>query len=287
MVDTALQIENHPCYSNEAHHKFGRIHLPVAFACNIRCNFCDHKQCVSEHRPGVSQRVMKVEEVLGYIDAVIKAQKNISVVGVAGQGDPLANKKTFQALKIVHEKYPDILKCISTNGYLLLDKIDELKQCGVKTLTVTVNAIIPETGAKIYEHVMGKKGIEGANDLIKRQKLGIKMAVESGLLVKINTVLIPEINKNEIDKIAKYYSELGAYIMNITPLIPLYNFKDKKTPTCHELIEAREKSEEYIQQFRQCLQCRSDSAGLLSNSKSIFDYLLRKNKPVTRFKNIA
>lgn len=271
------RVEKHPCYNNNAHHRFGRIHLPVAFACNIRCNFCEHKQCVSEHRPGVSQRVMKLEEVLLYVDAVIKDEKDISVVGVAGQGDALANKETFKALKIVHEKYPNIIKCISTNGYLLPERIEELRDCGVKTITVTVNSVNPEIGALVYEHVMGKNGVEGAKDLIERQKLGVKKAVDNGFLVKINTVLIPGINENEIEEIAKFYSKVGAYIMNITPLIPLYKFKDKKPPSCEEINEARKKCEKYIKQFRMCQQCRSDAAGLISKNKSVFDYLKKKD----------
>ncbi len=271
------RIEKHPCYNNNAHHRFGRIHLPVAFACNIRCNFCEHKQCVSEHRPGVSERVMKLNEVLLYVDAVIKDEKDITVVGIAGQGDALANKETFKALKIVHEKYPDVIKCISTNGYLLPERIEELNDCGVKTITVTVNALNPEIGALVYEHVMGKNGAEGANDLIGRQKLGVKKAVDNGFLVKINTVLIPGINENEIEEIAKFYSKVGAYIMNITPLIPLYKFKDKKPPSCEEVNEARKKCEKYIKQFRMCQQCRSDAAGLISKNKSVFDYLKKKD----------
>lgn len=270
------KIEKHPCFSNEAHYRFGRIHLPVAFACNIRCNYCEHKQCVNEHRPAVSQRVMKVYEVLDYVDAVIKAHKNISVVAVAGQGDSLANNETFKALKIVDEKYPDLIKCVATNGYLLPEKIEELKDCGVRTITVTVNCLAPEVGAKVYEHVMGKKGIEGAKDLIERQKQGVKKAVEAGFFIKINTVFIPGVNESEFEKIAKYYSELGAYIMNISPLIPLYNFKDKKPPTCRDLREARKKCEKYIKQFRMCQQCRADAAGLITESKSVFDFLKKE-----------
>ena len=270
------RVEKHPCYNNKAHHRFGRIHLPVAFMCNIRCNFCEHKQCVSEHRPGVSERVMKIDEVLDYVEAVMKEQEDITVVAVAGQGDSLVNPETFKALKIVHDRYPDLIKCIATNGYYLPEKIAVLKDCGVKTITVTVNAINPEIGALVYEHVMGKSGVEGAKDLIERQKLGVKKAIENGFFVKINTVLIPGVNSNEIEEIAKFYSKLGAYIMNITPLIPLYKFKNKQPPTCEELKEARGKCEKYIKQFRMCQQCRSDAAGLISKSRSVFDYLKKK-----------
>jgi nitrogen fixation protein NifB len=272
-METRQIVKKHPCYSNEAHHRFGRIHIPVAFACNIRCNYCEHKQCVNEHRPAVSQRVMKVDEVLDYVEAVIDEQENITVVAVAGQGDSLVNPETFKALKIVHDRYPDLIKCIATNGYYLPEKITVLKDCGVKTITVTVNALKPEIGALVYEHVMGKRGVQGAKDLIERQKKGVKKAVEAGFFVKINTVFIPGVNESEFEEIAKYYSDLGAYIMNISPLIPLYNFKDKEPPTYDDLNEVRDRCEKYIKQFRVCQQCRADDAGLISKSKSVFDFI--------------
>ncbi|MDT3428316.1 MoaA/NifB/PqqE/SkfB family radical SAM enzyme, partial [Paenibacillus forsythiae] len=33
-------ISRHPCYSEEAHRFFARMHIPVAPACNIQCNYC-------------------------------------------------------------------------------------------------------------------------------------------------------------------------------------------------------------------------------------------------------
>ncbi|HDL15175.1 MAG TPA: hypothetical protein ENH28_03335, partial [Euryarchaeota archaeon] len=52
------KVKNHPCYSKEAHSKFGRIHVPVAPKCNVQCNYCVRKyDCANENRPGVTTRV--------------------------------------------------------------------------------------------------------------------------------------------------------------------------------------------------------------------------------------
>ncbi|OPX91330.1 MULTISPECIES: hypothetical protein [Pelotomaculum] len=40
----------------------------------------------------------------------------------------------------MHERYPHIIKCVSTNGLMLEDSLDQLESVGVKTITVTVNA---------------------------------------------------------------------------------------------------------------------------------------------------
>ncbi|MBB4577305.1 hypothetical protein GGI59_005559 [Rhizobium lentis] len=55
-MDQAIwaKIKNHPCYSEEAHHYFARMHVAVAPACNIQCNYCNRKyDCANESRPGV------------------------------------------------------------------------------------------------------------------------------------------------------------------------------------------------------------------------------------------
>src|ERR1035438_1625046 len=37
------KVKNHPCYSEEAHHHYARMHVAVAPACNIQCNYCNRK----------------------------------------------------------------------------------------------------------------------------------------------------------------------------------------------------------------------------------------------------
>ena len=49
------KTSKHPCYSFDAHHKYARMHLPVAPACNISCNYCNRRyDCINESRPGVT-----------------------------------------------------------------------------------------------------------------------------------------------------------------------------------------------------------------------------------------
>ena len=158
--ETLRRINEHPCYSPEARHSFGRCHVAVAPKCNIQCNYCVRDfDCVNESRPGVTSVVLQPGEALERIDEVVSKMKHIKVVGIAGPGDPFANPETFETLRLVHEKYPDTILCISTNGLLLPDKIDELEKYGVRNITVTLNAIDPAIGEKIYAFVEydGKK----------------------------------------------------------------------------------------------------------------------------------
>ncbi|NYT19460.1 MAG: nitrogenase cofactor biosynthesis protein NifB [Methanosarcinales archaeon] len=267
------KISEHPCYNKEAQHKYGRIHLPVAPRCNIQCNYCDRKfDCVNESRPGVTSEVLTPQQGLEKTRAVLQDYPFIKVVAVAGPGDPLANDETFETLELIKKEFPDVTLCLSTNGLALPDKMDDILRVGVSTLTVTLNAIDPEIQAKIVDHIAYKgksyTGIEAAEILIKNQLEGIKMAVEAGLVVKINTVLIPEINKDHIIEVAKKVRELGVFIMNIMPLICQAKFADMEPPSDAERKEVQALCEPYVQQMRHCRQCRSDAYGLLGKDLS-------------------
>lgn len=165
----------HPCFNEKIHDKVGRVHLPVAPRCNIACKFCRRSlgKEACEHRPGVALSVLKPEDVESYLNKVLKEIPNIKVVGIAGPGDSLFNKETFETLKIIDEKFPNLIKCLSTNGLLLNKYYKKLADLNVKTVTVTVNAIDPEILKEIVEWVYYDKkvhyGIEGAKILIENQ----------------------------------------------------------------------------------------------------------------------
>ncbi|MDN7025317.1 nitrogenase cofactor biosynthesis protein NifB [Methanoculleus sp. FWC-SCC1] len=262
------KIAEHPCYSEKACHAFGRCHLPVAPKCNIQCNYCVRDyDCVNESRPGVTSRVLTPEEALYLVRRVVKEYPYVKVIGIAGPGEPLANKETFEALRLVHEEFPKLIMCISTNGLLLPESIEELDRYGVGNVTVTLNAVDPEIGEKIVSHVtyQGKTyhGREAADILLSQQLKGIEMAVAKKMFVKINTVYIPGINDDHIVEIAKRVSEMGAYTFNVIPLIPQYKFADITPPTPKEKREMQDACAPYIKQMRHCARCRSDAIGKL------------------------
>ena len=275
----------HPCYNEKLHDKIGRVHLPVAPKCNIACKFCKRslgKESCCEDRPGVAHHIMKPDEVENYLNDLLKKMPNLKVVGIAGPGDSLFNKETFETLEIIDEKFPNLIKCLSTNGLLLPKYAKKLADLNLKTITVTVNAVKPEILKEIVEWVYydGKvhREEEGAKILIKNQIEGIKKAYDLDLIVKINTVLIPEINLNHVIEIAKTFKDI-AYLQNIIPLIPIYKMENLRRPTCEEISRVRDECEEYLQQFRACQQCRADAVGLLGEK----EHLKNKGKKLDIF----
>jgi len=85
------KVKTHPCYSEQAHHHYARMHVAVAPACNIQCNYCNRKyDCANESRPGVVSERLTPEEAAQKVLAVAATLPQMSVVGVADPGDPLA-----------------------------------------------------------------------------------------------------------------------------------------------------------------------------------------------------
>ena len=266
-----MNLENHPCFNEGACKSYGRIHLPVASRCNIQCNFCNRKfDCVNESRPGVTSGILSPDQAIRYLDDVMSKRKDISVVGIAGPGDPFANPfETIRTMELVREKYPEMLLCLASNGLNLLPYVNDIARLNVSHVSITVNAVDPSIGAKIYSWVRSGKrtmgSIEGAEIILKNQLAAIRALKEAGVIVKINSVVIPGINSDHIVDIARKVSEFNVDIFNCMPYYPNVgsNFEHIKEPSKEEIHEIRKEALKYVKQMHHCTRCRADAVGLL------------------------
>lgn len=263
----AQRVYGHPCYSREAHFRFGRVHLAVAPRCNIRCNYCVRRHdCANENRPGVASKILTPGEALERVREAVAREPRMRVVGIAGPGDPLANDATFETFGLVKREFPSLVRCLSTNGLLLPEKLEALVELGVTTLTITINAVDPSVGSQIYSYVNygGRilSGEEAFRALSRNQLAGLQGAVEKGMVVKVNSVFIPGVNDGHLEEVARVVRGLGAYTMNIIPLIPLGRFAHLEPPKGAEVKRVRDACEVTISQFRHCIRCRADAVGV-------------------------
>ena len=257
----------HPCFDRESHHSVGRIHLPVAPRCNIKCKFCSRKHdCANENRPGVTSKIISPAEALELVARAVENDPRIHVAGIAGPGDPLANEATFVTLKMIDRRFPQLTKCLSTNGLLLPDRLDSLLDAGLDSLTVTMNALHPWIGGKIYSWAdyRGRKYYreEAARLLFGNQVSGIEKAIKLGLRVKVNSILVPGVNEGEMAGLAALLKNVGVGLMNIMPLIPAAEMADFPVVSSLTLNRVREDCEKSIPQSRLCKQCRADAVGI-------------------------
>jgi nitrogenase molybdenum-iron protein alpha/beta subunit/MoaA/NifB/PqqE/SkfB family radical SAM enzyme len=274
--DMLKKTETHPCF-NCAGGKYARIHLPIAPKCNIQCNYCVRKfDCPNESRPGVTTAVLSPEEAVERYILAKSRMSNLSVVGIAGPGDALANfDETRETLRRIRELDPDVTFCLSTNGLMLPLYAQELIDLGVSHVTVTVNAVDPEIGAKIYKHIdyLGTRftGLAASSILLANQLSGLRYLTSRGVICKVNTVLLKGINEDHIETVVKKVKELGVYISNIMQLIPVKGsaFESLELVSNKEITALREKCAPELRQMYHCRQCRADAVGTLDDDQSL------------------
>lgn len=273
---TMESTQRHPCYSAEAHTRYARMHLPVAPACNIQCNYCTRKfDCVHESRPGVTSELLTPEQALAKFLWVKEKIDNLSVVGIAGPGDALANwPEVKRSIEMIRTICPEVIFCLSTNGLMLPEYFREIVDLGINHVTVTCNAVNPEIGAKMYQYALYKGqrlvGMEAAQVLLENQLQGIRALVERGVLVKVNIVMVKGINDLHISDVVKTVKALGVFMTNIMPLIPAPGSAFEKLPqtSMKEINDMRNVCELDLKQMRHCKQCRADAIGLLNEDRS-------------------
>ncbi len=281
-VDEKLRerIAKHPCYSEEAHHHYARMHVAVAPACNIQCNYCNRKyDCANESRPGVVSELLTPEEAAHKVLVIAGKIPQMTVLGIAGPGDPLANpEKTFRTFELIADKAPDIKLCLSTNGLMLPEYIDRIKQLNIDHVTITLNTVDPEIGAQIYSWVHYNRrryrGVEGAKILLEKQLEGLQALREADILCKVNSVMIPGINDQHLVEVNKVIRENGAFLHNIMPLISApehgthFGLTGQRGPTQTELKSVQDQCAGNMKMMRHCRQCRADAVGLLGEDRS-------------------
>lgn len=274
------KVFDHPCYSERAHHFFARMHVAVAPACNIQCHYCNRKyDCANESRPGVVSELLTPEQAAKKVLAVAMAMPHMTVLGIAGPGDPLANpKRTFATLQKVSEQVPDLKLCLSTNGLCLPAHIDKLAKYNIGHVTLTINCLDPDVGAQIYPWIFWEhrriRGREAAEILIEQQQKSLAMLVERDILVKVNSVLIPGINDAHLKTVSQVIKAKGAFLHNIIPLIArpehgtYYGLTGQREPTSPELIALQEACAGDMTMMRHCRQCRADAIGQLGEDRN-------------------
>jgi nitrogen fixation protein NifB len=273
------KVFNHPCYSEQAHHHYARMHVAVAPACNIQCHYCNRKyDCANESRPGVVSELLTPDQAVKKTLAVAANIPQMSVLGIAGPGDPLANpERTFETFRQLTEKAPDIKLCVSTNGLALPELVDELCQHNIDHVTITINCVDPDIGAKIYPWIFWNhrriKGRKAAEILIQQQQKGLELLTARGVLVKVNSVMIPGVNDQHLEEVSKVVKAKGAFLHNVMPLIAepehgtFYGVMGQRGPTHDELQALQDRCAGDMAMMRHCRQCRADAVGMLGEDR--------------------
>ena len=164
--------------------KFGRkvdyLRISVTENCNLKCIYCIDDNILNTYK----NDILSDDEIVKI--ATECASLGIKKIRITG-GEPLVRKNIenliyrLNNIKEIEEIY------ITTNGVLLNDKIEILKENGLTGVNISLDSLNKDRFKKLTKF-----------DKLKEVLLSIDKALELGLKVKINTVIVDDINKDEI-----------------------------------------------------------------------------------------
>ena len=127
----------------------------------------------------------------------------------------------------------------------------------------------PLVGAKVYAWVREDRrplrGIDAAQLLLDRQLDAIQRLKAAGIVVKINSIIIPGINDRHIEDIAIQMGAMGVDIMNCMAFLPVQGaeFENLPPPDPAFVAGTRMKTGRHLPQMTHCARCRADAVGLI------------------------
>ena len=181
---------------------FGRkvnyLRISVTERCNFRCQYCMPEKPFSWVP---RENLLSFEELFSFVRVAI--DEGIDKIRITG-GEPLLREDLDRFVEMIHNHKPDIDLAITTNGYLLAEVAERLKEAGLKRANVSVDSLKPEVAAKIAQ-----------KDVLDKVLVGVEKALEVGLKVKINMVPLKGINEDEIVDVMEYAKARGMTVRYI------------------------------------------------------------------------
>jgi cyclic pyranopterin phosphate synthase len=163
------------------------LRISVTERCNFRCQYCMPEKPFSWVP---KEKIMSYENLFKFVKVAI--DNGVNKIRITG-GEPLLREGLDQFIKMIHDYKSDIDLALTTNGFLLPQAAQKLKDAGLKRINISLDSLKKE----VAHHVAQKDVLETVLD-------GIKKAHEVGLKIKINTVPMKGVNDTELLDILEY-----------------------------------------------------------------------------------
>ncbi|MCG2607452.1 GTP 3',8-cyclase MoaA [Acinetobacter sp. SM34] len=201
--------------------QFGRSKRKLRISVTDRCNFkCVY--CMPEHPEWMKkQDLLSFEELYHFCAFMVR--RGIEAIRITG-GEPLMRQGVVHFVAQLQNLKPLGLKRISmtSNGHYLKQYAQALKQAGLDDLNISLDSLDADQFKQLTQ-----KDLSPVLD-------GIRAAQETGLPIKINSVLMNGINDNQILPLARWSVEENIQLRFIE-FMPLDG--ERKWSTAHVVSE--------------------------------------------------
>lgn len=207
---------------------FGRtityLRVSVTDRCDFRCTYC-----MAEHMTFLPKKdLLTLEELERLCSAFV--DKGVRKLRLTG-GEPLVRKNIMQLIQRLSRHLQsgalDELT-LTTNGSQLARFADELADCGIRRINVSLDTLNPEKFRAITRWGELARVLEG-----------LDAARRAGIRVKINTVALKDFNEAEIPDLVRWAHGQGMDLTLIETM-PLGEIEFDRTDQYLSLSQVRE-----------------------------------------------
>lgn len=180
------------------------LRMSITDRCNLNCIYCHNEGHIGHSKE------MSVDTIVNIVN--VASQFGVNRLKLSG-GEPLLRKDLEDALVRLPEMR-DV--SLTTNAVLLRDRASSLKEAGLNRVNISLDTLDPEK----YNMITNC-----GNGTFDKVLDGIHAAVDAGLTpVKLNMVLLKDLNDNEIADMLEFTRSYGGNV--ILQLIELMDFRD-------------------------------------------------------------
>ena len=194
---------------------FGRritdVRIALNSACNLRCLYCHHEgEVVNGCMRDEAGEPLTKEELIEVL--TVFRQMGVKTVKLTG-GEPTLRTDLAEIISSVPEGMEISL---TTNGTLLKEKAAALKAAGLSRVNISLDTLKRDR----YKKITGR-------DLLPDVLDGLKAALDAGLTpVKLNVVLLPGFNDDEIDDFLEFARSHEDVILQFIELMDVHGWAD-------------------------------------------------------------
>ena len=173
------------------------LRINVTSKCNFSCIFC--------HREGEKEPWNKEDLELDDFAVIAEAAYRVGIrrFKLTG-GEPLVRKDIVKVVKIINKHGRPRDLSMTTNGSLLEEFAEALREAGLRRVNVSLHSLHP----KRFEYITGRR-------MLDRVVRGIRKAKDAGMSIKINTVVLKGFDRRELESLIDFASKHGTDIQLI------------------------------------------------------------------------
>jgi cyclic pyranopterin phosphate synthase len=197
-------MELHRAMTTSSHNPtldtFGRrlssLRVSVTDRCNLRCRYC---MPLEDYTWLASDRLLSAEEIARLVEVFTSAgARRVRLTG----GEPLLRRELPDAVRrlAANPLIEDL--AMTTNGVLLADRAQELRDAGLRRVTVSLDTLRPDRFAVITRR-----------DELTRVLEGIDAAARAGFApLKLDAVIMRGVNDDELPDLIEYGKSARAEV---------------------------------------------------------------------------